>query len=106
MNTRAAKPEHDIELIAQGERLLNRVLGYQAAMAVHQLKDDLGLDVEELNLSVLPISSDEVGSYRVVCTIVRASAPEPIVLELIVEPQKAVAIKGKMAAGNGSATAT
>lgn len=94
-----AKPERDIQLIAQGERLLNRVLGYQAAIAVHQLKEDLGLDVEELTLSVLPISSEAVGAYRVVCTIVRASEPEPIVLELVVEPEKAVASMGKRSAG-------
>jgi hypothetical protein len=88
MNKRIAKPDHDIELIAKGERLLNRVLGYQAAIAVHQLKDELGLDVEELTLTVLPLSSEAVGTYRVVCTIVRASGPEPIVLELIVEPER------------------
>ncbi len=83
-----SKSERDIELIAQGERLLNRVLAYQAAAAVHQLKDELGLDVEELILSVAPLSADEVGSYRVVCTIVRASGPEPLVLELVVDPVK------------------
>ena len=91
MNKRTDKSQHDIQLIAEGERLLNRVLGYQAAIAVHQLKDDLGLDVEELTLSVVPLSSEAIGSYRVVCTIVRASGPEPVVLELIVDPEKAVA---------------
>lgn len=91
MNKRIAKPDHDVELIAKGERLLNRVLGYQAAIAVHQLKDELGLDVEELTLSVQPLSSDAVGTYRVICTIVRASGPEPIVLELIVDPEKPLA---------------
>lgn len=94
MRNRLNRVSRDVELIARAERLLNRVLGYQAAIAVHQLKDELGLDVEELTLSVVPMTSEVVGSYRVVCTIVRASGPEPLVLEVIVEPDKATASAG------------
>ncbi len=91
MNKRPTKPEPDFEVIAKAERYLNRVLAYQAAIAVHQLKDDLGLDVEELTLSVAPVSPEAVGAYRVICTIVRASGPDPVVLEVVIEPEKAVA---------------
>jgi hypothetical protein len=96
MKTRRARMESDLELLAEGERVLNRVLGYQAAMAVHQLKDDLGLEVKELSLTVAPLSSDAIGVYRVVCTITRANGPEPIVLAVIVEPDKAVAVHDEM----------
>ena len=54
MDMRAENAGQQLELIAEGERLLNRVLGYQAAMAVHQLKDDLGIEVTELTLSAGP----------------------------------------------------
>jgi len=84
------KAEPDFDVIAKAERFLNSVLGYQAAIAVHQLRDDLGLDVEELTLTVAPTSQEAVGVYRVICTIVRANVPEPIVLELLVDPETAV----------------
>ena len=95
---RPAQREPDLEVVAKAERFLNRVLAYQAAIAVHQLKEDLGLDVEELTMSVSPIAPEAVGAYRVICTIVRASGPEPVVLELVVEPDKAVASNGKKSA--------
>jgi len=84
------KAEPDFDVIAKAERFLNSVLGYQAAIAVHQLRDDLGLDVEELTLTVAPTSQEAVGVYRVICTIVRANVPEPIVLEVLVDPETAV----------------
>jgi len=89
MNKRT-KAQPNFEVIAKAERYLNRVLGYQAAIAVHQLRDDLDIDVEELSLTVAPISNEALGVYRVVCTIVRASSPKPIVVEVVVEPEKAV----------------
>ena len=93
-NKKTKPGQPDFEAVARAERFLNRVLGYQAAIAVHQLSEEHGLDVEELSLTVGPISSEAVGAYRVVCTIVRANAPEPIVLESIVKAEKALAIKG------------
>ncbi len=91
MSKRPTSPIPDLEVISKAEVFLNRVLAYQAAIAVHQLKDDLGLDVEELNLSVAPAAQDAVGTYRVVCTIVSASVPQPVVLEVVVAPDKAIA---------------
>jgi hypothetical protein len=55
--------------IAKAERILNRTLAYQAAMAVHELKERLGLDVREIALAVAPLRTEEIGAYRVVCTI-------------------------------------
>ena len=60
----------DVASIAKAEKILNRTLAYQAAIAVHELKAQLDLDVGELRLFVVPESADAPGSYRVVCTIV------------------------------------
>ncbi len=88
----------DLERTTKAELFLNRVLTYQAAIAVHQLKDDLGLDVQELHLAVSPAAHDAAGTYRVVCTIVRATTPEPVVLEVVVEPEKAISSRDLKAA--------
>jgi hypothetical protein len=65
--------------IAKAERILNRTLAYQAAMAVHELKERLGLDVREIALTVAPLRADDVGAYRVVCTIKSLqSEPRPV----------------------------
>lgn len=94
MIKRNVQPKGDLELIAQGELLLNRVLSYQAAIAVHHLKAELGLDVKELTMSVAPLTPDALGVYRVVCTIVRTGTPDPLVLEVVVAPGKAVTVPG------------
>lgn len=91
MNQRPMHSHADVEVIAKAERFLNRVLAYHAAIAVHELRDDFGLDVQELSLSVVPMPPEAVCAYRVVCTIVGASIPQPVVLEAVVQPEKAVA---------------
>jgi hypothetical protein len=52
-------------VLAKAERILNRTLAYQAAIAVHELKDLLDLDVQELRLTVTPANLDNPGCYRV-----------------------------------------
>ena len=85
-----------VELIAEAERILNRTLAYQAGIAVHELKDRLDLDIEELRLVVAPVSADEPGTYRVTCTIVGLVTPEPVVIDVVVTPQKAVVPAGNV----------
>jgi hypothetical protein len=85
-----AKGTGAVEVAARAERILNRTLAYHAAIAVHELKDELGLDVEELRLVVTPLSLDSPGTYRVVCSIAKVAAEEPIVLDLVVSPEKAI----------------
>ena len=58
------KTAADVRILAKAEKILNRTLAYQAAIAVHELKDALGLDVEELRLVVAPISMEAPGAYR------------------------------------------
>jgi hypothetical protein len=52
-----------IDSIAAAEKILNRTLAYQAATAVHELKDRLDLDIAEIRLVVAPLSSDALGCY-------------------------------------------
>lgn len=86
----------DAETIAKAEKILNRTLAYQAAIAVHELKDVLSLDVEELRLVVAP-TMETPGAYRVTCTIATLVTPGPVRLDLVVEPEKAVTSNGKVA---------
>jgi hypothetical protein len=39
---------------ARAEAYLNETLAYQAASAVHHLKSNLGLEIEQLHLTVQP----------------------------------------------------
>ena len=91
----------DIGTIAEAEKILNRTLAYQAAIAVHELKDRLKLDVGELRLVVAPINEENVGSYRVTCTIAGLAIKRPVLVDLIVRPDQIVA-----PGGNGEAAAT
>lgn len=54
----------EIASIAQAEKILNRTLAYQAAIAMHELKDRLDLDVAELRLVVAPASLEAAWCYR------------------------------------------
>jgi hypothetical protein len=80
-----------IDSIAGAEKILNRTLAYQAAIAVHELKDRLDLDVAEIRLVVAPLVSDAPGSYRVTCTIANLVLPAPVSVEVIVRPDQATA---------------
>ena len=79
-----------IDSIAAAEKILNRTLAYQAANAVHELKDRLDLDIAEIRLVVAPLSSDAPGCYRVTCTIANLVLPEPVSMEVIVRPDRAI----------------
>ena len=91
----------DFRIVAEAERILNRTLAYQAAIAVHELKDRLNVDVEELRLVVAPITEEDVGSYRVTCTIVGLAVGRSMLVDVIVRPDQIVA-----PGGNGTAAAT
>ena len=80
----------DLGTIAFAEIILNRTLSYQAALAVHELKDWLNLDVEELRLVVSPLREDMPGKYCVTCTIESLGSSKPITVEVVVEPEKAI----------------
>jgi len=77
-----------IDSIAAAEKILNRTLAYQAATAVHELKDRLDLNIAEIRLVVAPLSSDAPGCYRVTCTIANLVLPEPVSVEVVVRPDQ------------------
>jgi len=83
--------EAEIEIIAKAEGILNRTLAYQAAAVVHRLKAELDLDVEALSLLVAPLSAEAPASYRVTCTIASLVTPEPLVVDLVIAPDKEIA---------------
>jgi hypothetical protein len=68
--------ETEMARVCHAERILNRTLAYQAATAVHELKELLGLDVTELRLVVVPESVAMPGCYRVICTIGNLASSE------------------------------
>jgi hypothetical protein len=80
----------DLGTLAFAEIILNRTLAYQAALAVHELKDRLDLDVEELRLVVAPFREDMPGKNCVTCTIESLGSARPITVEAVVDPEKAV----------------
>jgi hypothetical protein len=91
----------DVVAIAEAEKLLNRTLAYQAAMAVHEMKERLNVDVAELHLTVAPEAIDKPGSYRVTCTIASLAVHLPLVVEVIVRAEDGItALNGETAAAN------
>ena len=87
----------EIEMIAKAEAILNRTLAYQAAAVVHHLKQELDLDIEALSLLVAPLSAESPGTYRVTCTIASLVTPEPLVVDLVIAPEKEIASRKKLA---------
>jgi len=79
-----------VDSIAQAEKVLNRTLAYQAAIAVHELKDRLGLDVQELRLVVAPMRENAPGNYRVTCTIEALALPQSVSVQVVVRPEDAI----------------
>lgn len=60
--------KYDVQLVAKAEAVLDRTLAYQAAQAVHELKANLGIDIQQINLAVSPMPND-TGIYRVVYSL-------------------------------------
>lgn len=80
-----------VSSIVEAEKILNRTLAYQAAIAVHELKDVLDLDVMELRLVVAPVDRNAPGCYRVTCTVTSLNDPLPLRVDVLVQPEQAVA---------------
>jgi hypothetical protein len=89
------------ELVAQAEKILSSTLAYQAAIAVHELKDRLDIDVAELRLVVMPQVVSEPGCYRVVCTIVSLAMPKALTVEVLVQHEGGTTPIGKRTKGAG-----
>jgi hypothetical protein len=80
-----AMNDKSVSVYAEAERILNRTLAYQAAIAVHELRDRLDLDVEELRLIV---AWQSAGCYTVTCTVVSETLKQgPIEVSVVVKSQ-------------------
>ena len=71
-----------LTLVAKAEKILNGTLAYQAAIAVHDLKDRLDLSVAELRLVVAPETPEAAGCYRVTCTIASLATPRRLTTKI------------------------
>jgi hypothetical protein len=76
--------ESNVQLIARAEKILDRTLAYHAAQAVHDLRETLGIDIEQIQLSAKPMPNDST-CYRVVCTITTLAAPGQLEIEMVVK---------------------
>ena len=82
----------DLTLVAKAEKILNRTLAYQAAIAVHDLKDRLDLNVAELRLVVAPESAErQPAATCVTCTIAKLATPRAAnSMKVIVKAEHAI----------------
>jgi hypothetical protein len=69
--TKDSDPVHSY---AKAEAYLNSTLAYQAAIAVHHLREEFGLSVSELRLSVAPEDPLHPRIVLVTCTIANLQA--------------------------------
>jgi hypothetical protein len=96
--------EHETETYAQAEAFLNRTLAYQAAIAVHHVKEDYGLDVEQLHLTVAPADPSHPGVFHVTCTL-HSVREEPLIqIQVRVDPRKDLPSTGSKSNGGSEAT--
>jgi hypothetical protein len=72
----------------------NAGISGSAGDPIHELKANLGIDIQQINLAVSPMPHD-TGTFRVVCTIVSLSSTEPLEIELTVRiPHDGVGTNG------------
>lgn len=72
----------NVGMYAQAETYLNETLAYQAASAVHHLREKYGLEIEELLLTVAPDDPHHPGVVHVTCTV--HSIREGAILQMVV----------------------
>ena len=86
---RRASPmtDQEVQLLARAEAILNATLAYQAAAAVHRLKDELGIRVRELRLVVSEPTLQTAGTYLVTCTIAASDSADVIQFEALLQAE-------------------
>ena len=72
---------------AQAETYLNETLAYQAASAVHHLRDKFGLEIKQLQLNVEPDDPRHPGVVHITCTVHSVRERTPIQLHIAVDPR-------------------
>lgn len=74
--------EDQLGMYSKAESYLNEVLAYQAASAVHPLREKYGLEIQQLNLTVAPDDPHHPGVVHVTCTV--HSVRERALLQIVV----------------------
>jgi hypothetical protein len=73
---------------AKAEAYLNGTLAYQAAIAVHHLKDLFGLEIEQLQLTVAPADPHHPGVVHVTCTLhALRDEKTPLEIRVAIDPR-------------------
>ena len=67
--SRRTMAQDRVATYARAEAYLNETLAYQAASAVHHLKSNLGLEIEQLHLTVQPDDPHHPGVVHITCTV-------------------------------------
>ena len=76
-----------ISAYAKAETYLNETLAYQAASAVHYLRDRYGLEIEQLQLTVAPDDPHHPGVVHITCTVHSVREQAPLRLHIAVDPR-------------------
>ena len=72
---------------ARAEAYLNETLAYQAASAVHHLKSKLGLEIEQLHLTVQPDDPHHPGVVHITCTVHSVREKAPLQIHMAIDPR-------------------
>jgi hypothetical protein len=72
---------------ARAEAYLNETLAYQAASAVHHLKSNLGLEIEQLHLTVQPDDPHHPGVVHITCTVHSVRERAPFQIRMAIDPR-------------------
>jgi len=72
-----------LEIYAKAEAILNRTLSYHAAISVAELKDTLGINIQEMRLVV---TANGNGVFEVTCSLESVAAPQSFETQTAVDP--------------------
>ena len=77
---------------AKAETYLNETLAYQAASAVHHLREKYGLEIEQLHLSVAPDDPHHPGVVHITCTVHSVRKQTPLQIHVAIDPRNGGAL--------------
>jgi hypothetical protein len=80
--------DENVPRYAKAELYLNETLAYQAAIAVHHLRQYYGLEVKQLTLVVAPDDPRHPGTVHVTCSLHSVQGDLPVRLEADIDLRK------------------
>ncbi|MGH9550401.1 MAG: hypothetical protein ACRD3W_13545 [Terriglobales bacterium] len=82
--------EDQLVTYAKAEAYLNRTLAYQAAIAVHHLKEEYNIEVQQLALNVAPVDVRHPGMLHVTCTLQSVRNEPALEIQVGIDPNAAI----------------